>query len=762
MLDPNLVTYIRQTLAEGIPRDKIRQELLKVGWDSTLVEEAFKSIDGLKTLNSGSGLVFSVSKFPHFIKWGLIGFGCLIIIGVAAWFFKDKLLNINIKEEKQAVETSQVEPAPFLFIDGTLKLFDFEEKFDQGNYYMLPSPDGRCFAIIFTEKINIDQLDYSDFETSDTLFKQYIWFNKQIVGPIRLVLDKGFESGINFSDDCTTIAFAAQKEDGLTYIYKNGQQINTTGIDMQRYSDFAFEPKTKKIFYKETDGGKAYIWIDEQKFGPYLSYFTELDPSSLKFSTDGLHYALKINEFNPEYIEFLQTRYASTLPEIPGFTIDKNLSFEDQKRQYLKKIDDLAFQDSLQTWSSEEFLNIQLDQMSNEEKLKKEFEKTSWVERKFLLVDGQPTEPFQIINDFHFTNKGELRYIARKSDGDYLFINNSLQKIESVVPEVPVRKVYSNFKSSPDGQKYMYSYADSESPVDLNLEEINNSLEYLLKEEGDESTANKVYFGVVNGKNVGSSTFEPSGNVIFSPDSKHIAYIASSKKDTYYVILDDKKFGPFSDFAKLGSSETWFFAFGSDNKLYFFSNDYSNESVVEDTGCLYINGEKLNCQKGNFSNFVFEGSSVAYIQKHLGKINVIFNTTTYGPYEKQQFDYQIPIISPDGNKVAYTQDNKLFLNGEYVGLRTPLDAVYWTFSPLRPFFTPDSQHIVYTNYLEDEKIEVRMNSILIELIDPQSLNVDPEKPLFYLTPSPDKKSVWLVYVDKSTKAMMIRNINLGL
>ncbi len=760
MIDSSLLSYIRQTSAHGISRDEIRQELLKVGWDPALVEEAFQNIDGSIISNntpstSNSGLSFIRS--PHFIKWGVVGLGCILIIALGGWFFKDKLFHAPSSESIQSANISEAVSAPFLVVDDTLKLFDFDEKYD--SYDIVYSPNRECFALVLTNVDNLineakDPLNSNiDPSFSSPVINEFVWFKDKIVGPIKF---SQASQDIKFSDDCTTVAFAALKEDGFRYIYKNGEQINSAGLQ-ETYGSigFVFEPKTKKIFYTEAGPSETYLWIDDKKFGPYAPLLT-LDTSQefLKFSVDGNHYALKIHEINPEYTKFINEHTPLTLPDISGFHPDKNLSREEQLRQYEEKFENLSEEEQEKILSS--FIPFSLDELEKNEKLTEEFGKTSWVDREFLLVDGKQIEPFKTINNFHFTNQGELRYIASKVDGDYLFVNNTLQRIESITPETATVKYYNYFKSSPDGGKYVYSFIERRSPESQTLSKI-KSYSKAEFEQFEQEIDNKTYYGVINGEKIDGSVLDPSRYAIFSPDSQHLAYIIAPQENTYYVMYDDKKIGPLKNLSKFSDSNNSIFTFSPDNKLYFTTED-SNET------CLYINGEKNNCQKGTFNNFSFQGSSFAYIHAFLNESNqskqnnLIFNKTVYEIDTRQDIFYHKPTISPDGNKVALIGQDRLFLNGKYLHAASALQN---NDDPLL-FFTPDSQHVVYANALIDGKIEIIMDSNLVELIDLWQTPNGYGGQYGYLTPSPDKKSVWYIYVDKSTKEMMIRNIKLGL
>ncbi len=275
-----------------------------------------------------------------------------------------------------------------------------------------------------------------------------------------------------------------------------------------------------------------------------------------------------------------------------------------------------------------------------------------------------------------------------------------------------------------------------------------------------ETTNNRLYFGVVNGKKVDSLMFEPSRYAILSPDNQHVAYIVADAKDTYYVIYDEKRIGPFQDFVSFENSKKWLFIFGSDNKLYFLSKEDSKNDWRENKQCLYINGEQQDCRIGYVSNLVFQGSSVSYILLNSANDSVILNNIVYGPYERQGHDYFNPIISPDGSKVAYSINDDIFINGEHIGSSPIEDLGIFIYRPII-FFTPDSQHIVYFNYIDKSKIEVRVDSRLVQVIDLQSFHISENRP-YYFIPAPDKKSVWFLYVDETTKAMMIKNIKLGL
>ncbi|HRH32649.1 MAG TPA: hypothetical protein PK720_00640 [bacterium] len=742
MADQNLINYIKEAQGQGITQEQIKDDLLKAGWQAAMVEDGFRALGSPLITPLETTAVLEKKKFSPKLIRGLIIFGSTIAVLIIAFFvFKNKifsLANPESSEEVSKVDQKKVVSSPFLQFDTELKLADYKKDF--AYYEVIWNKEKTCFGIVIEENFNLKE---------ETQY-QYISFKDSVVGPVKIMNSAWQE--FKFSDDCSTLVFKAQdKEDGLYHIYKNGVAIYTQ--DQFGIGEYIFDSKSKKIFYMEENS----LFIDGVNVGTYnnalpLSSLVK----NLKFDNFG-NYVFKVVEKNPEYEIFIQKNKKPPSSEfgslLHGIEVDPNLTLE-EKNKKMKEVMDTMTPEEIEKFTDE---MLSEESLIQEIQLGEDFKKFNWLTREILVVNGKQTEPFKIIHSFHFTENGDLRYLASKNDGDYFFHDGKLEQLEKYDPTDSFRRSYNNFKSSPDGKKYSYTVSMYKTPSDNFTKNLGN--EAIVNQEIEESEKLKKYKLVLNGMVTEEYVGYPTENLIFSADSKHVAYHVSDSANNNLVFLDGKKIGSFPNISS--GYYNSLFAFSADNKLYFNTSD-TKES------CLYINGEKSNCQQGTFDNFTFRGNSFAYVHKYgdhenAARYNVIFNGVVHGPYDSiDELE-----ISPDGTKFFHiTIDRKgLFLNGEILEAESAFAGDLEQLA----FFTPDSQHIVYSARPTDTKIEIKMDKKVIEEIaTPRSYNQGYNQDIDYLNhpgylfAAPDKKSVWYFFNQRETKQLIVKNIKLGL
>lgn len=778
MVDQNLLNYIQEAQGQGMTKEQITQQLMRVGWQLAMIVDGFNalqsnsSIPVIPTANipSTSQVITTTDSrkiSPQLIRRFLIGGASLVIIGIAFFIFKNKIFQPKNNSEIQQVvnQVNEIAPPPFLQFDNEMKLADYKDNYLY--YEVIYNKNKTCFAVVVELKHNplaSDTPNPSGF--GPISLNTMVFFKDTVVGPVRL--DTSPSQDFKFSNDCSTLVFKAiDNQDGLYKIYKNGVIISAQS-NQSYYFEFNFDPKSKRVFYVENNN----FFVDGTKEGSYNSggvlSLQDGASDSLKFSNSNNSYAFKVMEHNPEFQTYLNNN-AKVSPWGDNVTLNKIMSdktLTDEEKT--KNID--AAMEKMSPKEMEKLMDIISSPASMIEQfqLEEEFEKTNWVNRQFLVVDGKMMDSFSIIHDFMFTDSGDLRYIASKSDGDYFFHDGKLEKIETYTPSSPTRKSYRNLRSSPDGKRYSYGVVTYKTPDPNFFSKLGNETE-AEKQFAEIDEHKDRYKIVVDGKISEEYVGYPMKNLVFSPDSKHIAYTASLDGESKFVYYDDKKLGPFSNIVT-GNNDS-IFTFSPDNKLYFNSQD-SNEA------CLYIEGQKNNCQKGNFTNFTFQGSSFAYVYKYIdetntGKYKVIFNDNIYGPYDGFDNGGNF-LMSPDNSKLLFLTEDGIYLNGELLHLRTPYGNIHDELG----FFTPDSQHVVYSNEMANGIVEIRADKdkIVDTINTSQEVFSDKDKTInktdiweegpmdlvAYMFPAPDKKSVWYIFNDKNTKQLMIKNIKLGL
>lgn len=203
------------------------------------------------------------------------------------------------------------------------------------------------------------------------------------------------------------------------------------------------------------------------------------------------------------------------------------------------------------------------------------------------------------------------------------------------------------------------------------------------------------YTYVVDGKELGSYQFV--SQFVFSPDSKHFAFVADIKdKNEYCVVLDGKEGEHFTSQGIVNLK------FSADSKRvgYFVDvNSYTNNSF------LVIDGKRGELTSSQGEIFIFSPDS-----KHFAQVTVDSRTKeksvhvdgqAYGKVWESDGGIGNLIYSSDSKHLAYVASSK-------AGVFSVIDGQEGKpYSGVTNFkFSPDSQHYLYTAQLSDNKLIV--------------------------------------------------------
>lgn len=719
LINSSLLNFIQESLKQGLTKESITKSLVDNGWQLGAIEEAFLSLgNNLTQLNipEVQSIEANLTDKKNIKKWLMIGGVTIVIISLG--FFGYKML---IKEKSETpqitnLEQRKVPTAPVEFIMKNINFEDEKEK-----YSVIYNKDKSCFIVVVTQYYNSDtgNIDYS-----------YIHFLDYVIGPIQLY---DVDNIVQFSKDCSVVAFSGKKDDGLFYLYKNGEQIN----EGRPYPyDFYLEPNSKKVVYSfiNQSSVRRFFFEDNKQIGSYnvsdeFSFvFLDKDTENVVLSPDGSRYAIKVHEVNYDLTD-------TQIPNIPenefNIKLDKSL---DQDQMFEKFQEDVS---KLSESDQEKFIN----QIAEANK------KLTWESREFLIVDGEQTEYFDKIQDFRFSDNNEFAFIASRQtptlNEDYLFFKNKLEKINSL--NEFGGSINYLLALSPNGERYGYIRLYSlYSPSGTPFSDF-NKVELFIDGQS------KLRFSNSQFQN------DYSQKLLFSPDSQHFAYLYSEDGDNYYSILDDKKSEVFHP-AETRHEEIYIFS--PESKLYFVGRNMNQK-------CIYINNTKEDCFTGQFAgNFLFSGDSYAYIQLRpkpneenggLRQSYVVFNKDIYGPYDELIYPSNLLDINSDNKKLIYKVGGKIYLNGSSLQ-----NISSYEYDPIG-FIAANNKDAIHIIGLENGKTVVYKDKQILVTLDTDVVHHgEIIRGNSFISPGPDRSSIWYIHYDQNKRQIVFDKIHLEL
>lgn len=291
--------------------------------------------------------------------------------------------------------------------------------------------------------------------------------------------------------------------------------------------------------------------------------------------------------------------------------------------------------------------------------------------RGLSLVNGGK----QIIHIFSDPN------VIYSQDGNHLAIWGYLEDKKQTLINIdgqdgPFYEGYesiSHFTFSPDGTRYAY---------------------WVRKSNND-------YVIVVNGKEEGF--YNRPGKILFSPDSKRIAYIAQAERKIF-VVVDGKR--GFEEQVVQGANygDLWLvFSQNSEHFYYGLSGlRLDGEEQVLDPTVKYVYPESVSLSPdGKHLCYIAQSAPVGNLKPKSTKAWIVIDGKSqkqYGPPPKWEIAFA-PVFSPDSQTVAYSarEGDDYFLVWKGIeGKRYP--------APInRVRFSPDSSQLVYPATVDIKK-----------------------------------------------------------
>ncbi|MEK7216333.1 MAG: hypothetical protein AAB289_12120, partial [Chloroflexota bacterium] len=334
--------------------------------------------------------------------------------------------------------------------------------------------------------------------------------------------------------------------------------------------------------------------------------------------------------------------------------------------------------------------------------------RNNWV----MVIEGKESPEFD-----------EVWAPAFLPDGRFLYAGKRAKKWQVMVEETPgpLFDEIAALKFTPDGRIfYLGKRAKSWVLVADGVESPGPGFEQIAMLTFSPNNQRMAFAGkrakkwmlVVDGKE--GPQFDDISSLAFSPDGQRVAY--AGKRAKKWVMILDAKEGPVADrFTGLTfsrDSRRLVYAAGRDKPGW-------SDNII---GCVVIDGQEGPSFEGTgwkerksglseliagklitLTTFAEEGPLVAEYSYQSGTGLFASHVTKYLRLAPSQFGVSAPVISLDGNHVAYAaqrgkHDAVIFLDGEPGPI---FEAILST-----PVFSPDGQHLAYLAWQKDKIIEV--------------------------------------------------------
>jgi len=250
-------------------------------------------------------------------------------------------------------------------------------------------------------------------------------------------------------------------------------------------------------------------------------------------------------------------------------------------------------------------------------------------------------------------------YIAQDKDKQLVVLNGRRMKTYDMIDRMI------GVKFSPDSEKVAY--------IARNITE--NSVRLVL-----------------NGKE--SPPFDSIDKILFSPDSKTLAYIVSEDKQQF-VVRGDLQEGPYDKAEGLtwgpGSSQLAYIVIKNgefrvvNNGREHYAGDFSPQTVFFEQG-----GYATRVQKVIPPIFSPDASQMAFMRTEKDKFQIVIGETA-GP----SFDVVSPIVfSPDAKQFAYVGASRMSAGMKMQVVHNQTRSLFYDEINV-PVFSPDATHIAY-------------------------------------------------------------------
>ncbi len=372
---------------------------------------------------------------------------------------------------------------------------------------------------------------------------------------------KGYDSTMNivFSPDGKKVAYAAKK--GKKWIaVVNGQELNTVmGKAIIKY--LLFSPDSKKLLYILKSGKKMILFVN----GVAGPAFDEINENSITFSKNGQSMAYCVQKGNQQAVVFngkISAWYqqvgfpvlSNTGKRIGFWAIDKEVAFsiiDNKKGNTYDQIFIIAF--------GKDDKNVAYYAKKNG--------------KYYVIADGIQSEEYEHVHSLMFSPDGERLAYAIESHK-----KNEEEFNHAVIIDGKTMKTYEtvvegSFLFSADSKHFAYEvewhdefFVINDGAEGKRYEDImqitmtyspdNNRIAFAFEKDGKRHVS---IDGIV------SEGYDDVYAILFSPDSKNIAY-AVKENNQDFVVFNNKKSKAYSNILGQGS-----FVFDNPNTIHFFA-----------------------------------------------------------------------------------------------------------------------------------------------------------------------------------------------
>lgn len=335
-----------------------------------------------------------------------------------------------------------------------------------------------------------------------------------------------------------------------------------------------------------------------------------------------------------------------------------------------------------------------------------------------VVVDGNASRTYEVADNFIFSPDGSrYAYRAQQNDKQYVVIDgNSSPAYNGIL-------IKDNFLFSPDSKRFFYTaYKDDTCVAVIDGKENSNAYNLIEKVKFTPDSSHYVYKARVEKKitkekwcvvkdNVAGEIYDKIFDIVFSYDSKHMAY-AAVKDQQMVMVLDGKEI---AEADVMGypvfsiDSEHFAYALAKDNQWFVIVNDkespafdqvYKFQFSPDSRHYSYIAKEDKNwfCvvdgNKGpEFENaidafkFSLDSQRYVYAGIHQNKARII---TEKGPSENAYASVGEAYFSPDSRHLVYRARSTFKARWATV---FDGEKRYKTYNAIGRYeFSPDSRH----------------------------------------------------------------------
>ena len=289
-------------------------------------------------------------------------------------------------------------------------------------------------------------------------------------------------------------------------------------------------------------------------------------------------------------------------------------------------------------------------------------------QKSHLMVDGKELAAFEKIYNCQLSADGHVAYCANK----LTHIGAQSETIQDQCVGLDAQ-VWDLAK----GHRFPGSAGGTAQPACLSPD--GQHVAWL-----EEHPGNNELCVAVNGKR--GLGYKQIQNVMFSPDSQHINYVAIQNANGIYVVRDDDESGPYQRTPNSMSMAFTIFLSSNGKHLAYQAGDGRMTFVVED-------GKQQTSYEAIYGPLVFspDGEHLAYIAKAKDP------TANMTPIQQQQAQHS-PNFSPGMFIVLDGQQQPVLPNVKF-GSAANYSALH---------FSPDSKHLAYTDDWSKVVIDGRM------------------------------------------------------